>query len=167
MQWEWFECWQLIKIDSRNVFNYAGGDALSDGFLSEESDEEEEFVGFFANDSDSDMSDSFLENEDLDAEASPGKLSPHKSSSHDSHNQPQVFHTGDANGNNNLTEWVSSVEPEKLAHFSSELFSQSSMSFLKNNFRQNNKSYEADVKEFEDCKDVIQGKKNVSVPPGL
>jgi hypothetical protein len=71
--------------------------------------------------------------------------------------------------NAKVNPWLKSVDRDSLAHFSSELFS-SSMSFLGQNFKlssQTDKSFEKDIEEFETCKDVIQGRKQVSIPPGL
>jgi len=71
------------------------------------------------------------------------------------------------NGNNSAI-WTNPADNENLAHLSSEFIS-SSMSFLRQNLKlspQISGVYENDVAEFEKCKDVIQGKKEVSVPPG-
>lgn len=141
-----------------------GADNLSDNFLSGDSEEEEEeFVGFFTNDSDSDMSDGLMESQELE----PGFAETSKSSTN-SHDEHAAFpSTLPENADSAI--WINQAENEKLAHLSSELYS-SSVSFLRQNLKlspQNNRSYECDVAEFEKCKDVIQGKKEVPVPPGF
>lgn len=143
----------------------SGEGHLSDHFLSEESEEEEEeFVGFFTNDSDSDMSDNLMESQELE----PGfTTDPNKTTTNTNADSLQSgFPSGMSDRDSAI--WINPAENEKLAHLSSELFS-SSASFLRQNIRlspQHNSSYDYDVAEFENCKDVIQGKKEVPIPPG-
>lgn len=135
-----------------------GGEDLKDD-LSDESEDEQ--LGFY-DDSDSDMSDSLMKSQELD---------------------PGFATNPDADGSNNViesatnkqqnTDFLSSVFPgsdqskiwsdisrtDSLATFSSELFS-SSVPFLGGSFKlsQQNESVDSDI---------IQGKKQVSVPPGF
>ena len=143
--------------------NVGGGD-LSDQFLSDES--EEEFVGFFTNDSDSEISDDLMESQELEpgfASRSPStnstKPTPDSSLTNvNSHSLELV------NSQTNI--W--SAESDSLAHLSSELLS-SSMTLLGQNFRleaQNSRITEKDEAELAKCEEVVQGKREVPVPPG-
>jgi len=148
--------------------------------MSEES-EGEEFVGFFTNDSDSDMSDHLMDSQELEPgfsgegkNVANNKLQTIEEKSNASDSSQNT--DGTSNGksikpdpNSKVNPWLKSVDRDSLAHFSSELFS-SSMSFLGQNFKlssQTDKSFEKDIEEYETCKDVIQGRKQVSIPPGL
>lgn len=141
-----------------------GGGDLSDQFLSDES--EEEFVGFFTNDSDSEISDDLMESQELE----PGFAS--KSPSSSAKPTPDSSMT---NLNSNNMELMSSqtniwsADSDSLAHLSSELLS-SSMTLLGQNFRleaQNSRITERDEAELANCEEVVQGKKEVPVPPGF
>lgn len=141
----------------------SGGGDLSDQFLSDES--EEEFVGFFTNDSDSEISDDLMESQELE----PGFAS--KSPSSSAKPTPDSSMT---NLNSNNMELMSSqtniwsADSDSLAHLSSELLS-SSMTLLGQNFRleaQNSRITERDEAELANCEEVVQGKKEVPVPPG-
>ncbi|XP_078314281.1 nonsense-mediated mRNA decay factor SMG5-like isoform X2 [Crassostrea virginica] len=142
-----------------------GGGDLSDQFLSDES--EEEFVGFFTNDSDSEISDDLMESQELEpgfASRSPStnstKPTPDSSLTNvNSHSLELV------NSQTNI--W--SAESDSLAHLSSELLS-SSMTLLGQNFRleaQNSRITEKDEAELAKCEEVVQGKREVPVPPGF
>ncbi|XP_076101619.1 nonsense-mediated mRNA decay factor SMG5-like isoform X1 [Mytilus galloprovincialis] len=158
-----------------------GGDDLPEDFMSEESEEEEEFVGFFTNDSDSDMSDHLMDSQELEPGISnEGKIlvknklqtieersNASDSSQNTDSKSPRPSSKTDASSK--VNPWLKSVDRDNLAHFSSELFS-SSMSFLGQNFKFSSladSSFEKDIEEYETCKDVIQGRKQVSVPPGF
>ncbi|XP_062573765.1 nonsense-mediated mRNA decay factor SMG5-like isoform X1 [Saccostrea cucullata] len=140
-----------------------GGEDLSDQFLSDES--EEEFVGFFTNDSDSEISDDLMESQELE----PGFAS--KSPSSSAKPTPDSSAT---NVNSNSLDLVSSqkniwsADSDSLAHLSSELLS-SSMTLLGQNYRleaQNSRT-EKDEAELANCEEVVQGRKEVPVPPGF
>lgn len=137
---------------------------MSDQFLSDES--EEEFVGFFTNDSDSEISDDLMESQELEpgfASRSPStnstKPTPDSSLTNvNSHSLELV------NSQTNI--W--SAESDSLAHLSSELLS-SSMTLLGQNFRleaQNSRITEKDEAELAKCEEVVQGKREVPIPPG-
>ena len=61
-----------------------------------------------------------------------------------------------------------SSDKDYLAHFSSELLTSSSTTLLGQNFKLSTNMAKNDVGmlEMENCQDVMQGKKEVSVPPG-
>lgn len=155
-----------------------GGEDLPEDFMSEESEGEEEFVGFFTNDSDSDMSDHLMDSQELEPGFSSegknvanNKLQTIEEKSDSSQNTDGTSNKKSVKPDPNakVNPWLKSVDRDSLAHFSSELFS-SSMSFLGQNFKlssQTDKSFEKDIEEFETCKDVIQGRKQVSIPPGF
>lgn len=158
-----------------------GGEDLPEDFMSEESDEEEEFVGFFTNDSDSDMSEHLMDSQELEQVfsgdgknlANNNKLQTieEKSTASDSSQNTDgtTRQSVKPDPSAKVDPWLKSVDRDNLAHLSSELFS-SSMSFLGQNFKlssQAEDSFEKDIEEFETCKDVIQGRKHVSVPPGF
>lgn len=153
-----------------------GGEDLSGGFLSEESDEED-IVGYFEHDSDSDLSDNLMESQELEPGFS-SNLQTEKLHNQDISNGPSLSSLNKTSDSQNIFQhigdgdpsvWSNPTEQDSLVHFSSELFS-SSMNFLGQNFRlspQNSRIYERDVEDFENYRDVIQGTKDVSVPPGF
>lgn len=123
-------------------------------------------MGFFTNDSDSEISDDLMESQELEpgfASRSPStnstKPTPDSSLTNvNSHSLELV------NSQTNI--W--SAESDSLAHLSSELLS-SSMTLLGQNFRleaQNSRITEKDEAELAKCEEVVQGKREVPVPPG-
>ncbi|XP_048734468.1 nonsense-mediated mRNA decay factor SMG5-like isoform X2 [Ostrea edulis] len=154
-----------------------GGRDLSDQFLSDES--EEEFVGFFTNDSDSDISDDLMESQELEpgfASKSPSNSAkPTPDSSMSNLNAKPTPDSSMSNLNANNLDLMSSqtniwsADSDSLAHLSSELLS-SSMTLLGQNFRleaQNSRITEKDEAELANCEEVVQGRKEVPVPPGF
>ncbi|XP_053405095.1 nonsense-mediated mRNA decay factor SMG5-like [Mercenaria mercenaria] len=134
-----------------------GGEVLRDD-LSDES--EDEPLGFY-DDSDSDMSDSFMKSQELD----PGFATNPDADSNNSAIEstinkqnadflPPVFPSSDQS-----KIWSDISRTDSLATFSSELFS-SSVPFLGGSFKLSQQTDGVDS-------DVIQGRKQVSVPPGF
>jgi len=170
-----------------SLFCISGNDDLKED-LSDES--EDEVVGFYE-DSDSDMSDSLMKSQELDLgfAANPDTdtcnsnsvtdnsiSSKHVQIKQDSSSEflPSVFGGtdqskiwADLNKNDNLATfsselfqskiWADLNKNDNLATFSSELFS-TSVPFLSVNLKQQTDGFD---------NDVIQGKKQVSVPPGF
>ncbi|KAK3601212.1 hypothetical protein CHS0354_004412 [Potamilus streckersoni] len=132
-------------------------------FISDESDDD--LVSYF--NSESEISD--VDSQDLDHESKTEPLKHHLPSVKQDQSlfkSPLFPNSSDIAGSH---VWNNIRDSDSLAHFSSELFS-SSVSFLGHNFKlspQTSNQYEKDVEEFENCKDVIQGRKEVSVPPGF
>ncbi|KAL4227218.1 Protein smg5 [Mactra antiquata] len=135
-----------------------GGDDIRDE-LSDDS--EDDTVGFYE-DSDSDMSDSLMKSQELEAgfSANADQDNPISAIENVINNQqsaeylPSVFH-----GNDQSKIWSDITKTDSLASFSSELFS-SSVPFLGVNFKLSQQQDEVD-------NDVIQGKKQVPIPPGF
>ncbi|KAJ8304270.1 hypothetical protein KUTeg_017853 [Tegillarca granosa] len=127
------------------------GEDLSGGFLSEESDEED-IVGYFEHDSDSDLSDNLMESQELEPGFS-SNLQTEKLQNQDISNGPSLSSFNKTSDSQNIFQhigdgdpsvWSNPTEQDSLVHFSSELFS-SSMNFLGQNFRlspQNSRIYE-------------------------
>ncbi|KAK3097945.1 hypothetical protein FSP39_014736 [Pinctada imbricata] len=157
-----------------------GDDHLSDTFLSEESEEEEEFVGFFAHDSDSDLSDNLMESQELEPGFS-AESALTKSGKDERVANVNSNHTTDRSSHQSTTSvgsqgtvqndssiWTS--EKDYLAHFSSELLTSSSTTLLGQNFKLSTtgtKTNDLNVQEMENCQEVMQGKRQVPVPPGF
>jgi len=148
-----------------SLFCISGNDDLKED-LSDES--EDEVVGFYE-DSDSDMSDSLMKSQELDLgfAANPDTdtcnsnsvtdnsiSSKHVQIKQDSSSEflPSVF-----GGTDQSKIWADLNKNDNLATFSSELFS-TSVPFLSVNLKQQTDGFD---------NDVIQGKKQVSVPPGF
>ncbi|ESO94590.1 hypothetical protein LOTGIDRAFT_232390 [Lottia gigantea] len=143
--------------DSSEVSDLSEASDLSEGvnddsFISDES--EEDLVSYFDHDSDSDLSEGLMNSQEIKQDLTTktnmeGDNSNHKTSA------------GDSSSNNS---W-SDTTPDNLAHFSSKLFSAST--FLGQNIESGNRNDEIDKAEYENYRDVIQGKKDVSIPPGF
>ncbi|XP_046373242.1 nonsense-mediated mRNA decay factor SMG5-like [Haliotis rufescens] len=136
-----------------------GGEHIEEDIVSEDSDDD--LVTYFDNDSDSDLSDSLMESQELKTGFA---------SSHGNNQSKLRLSSGSSvkmaqeNGN-----WSDLMGNQNLVTLSSELFS-SSMTFLGQDLNLdllNTKQYQADIAAYENCKDVIQGKKDVPVPPGF
>lgn len=141
-----------------SVVYFPGGDDLRDD-LSEESEEEQ--LGFY-DDSDSDMSDSLMKSQELDpgfatnpdADSSNNTIESSSNKQQSTDFLSSVFPSSDQS-----KIWSDITRTDSLATFSSELFS-SSVPFLGGSFKLSQQTDGVDS-------DVIQGKKQVTVPPGF
>lgn len=135
-----------------------GGDDLNE-VLSDESDDEP--VGFYE-DSDSDMSDSLVKSQELDPGFSTNAETDGTSSAIENviNKQQNSDFIGSMFPSTDQTNiWSDIARTDSLATFSSELFS-TSVPFLSGSYKLSQQTDGVD-------NDVIQGKKQVSVPPGF
>lgn len=142
-----------------------GGDDLKDD-LSDDSDDEA--IGFDS-DSDSDMSDSLMKSQELDLgfAANPETDTCNSNSVNSDAATAAKLHAKQQSNSDFLPPmfgctdqskiWADINKTENLATFSSELFS-TSVPFLSVSLKQQSEGFD---------NDVIQGKKQVSVPPGF
>ncbi|XP_050402435.1 nonsense-mediated mRNA decay factor SMG5 [Patella vulgata] len=146
--------------DSSEMSDLSEASDLSEGineehFMSDES--EDDLVSYFDHDSDSDLSEGMMNSQEIKQDIAGKK---------EGDNSNHKIDMANSNINHNNTAWIDSA-PDNLAHFSSKLFSAST--FLGQNLdtSKGSSQFEIDKADYENCKDIIQGKKDVSVPPGF